>query len=73
VKKRSAFSNLTFLFGVPLVILLALAAGIKEFYRIALFFIVVCFVYMFALFVSTFFLRAPLRLRELNYKKHELN
>ena len=69
MRKRSTFFKLTFLFEVPLVILWALAAGIKEFYWIAIFFMVVCFVYMFALFVSTFFSRAGLRLRELNFKK----
>ncbi len=34
VKKRSVFFKLTLLFGVPLLIMVALAAGIKEFYPV---------------------------------------
>ena len=51
----------------------ALAAGIKEFYWIALFFMVVCFVFIFAMFVSTFFSPDALNLRKSGYKKNELN
>jgi hypothetical protein len=52
---------------------LLLAAGIKEFYWIAVFFMGVCFVYIVAMFVSTFSSPDALKLRKSNYKKHELN
>jgi len=73
VKKRRALLKLTFLFTVPLLIMLALAAGIKEFYWIALIFMLICSVFIFLIFISTFFSPEALKMRKTNYKKHELN
>jgi hypothetical protein len=40
---------------------------------IALAFVLVCFVFIFAMFFSTFFSPNALKMRKSNYKKHELN
>ncbi|MCJ7783595.1 MAG: hypothetical protein MUP41_06650, partial [Desulfobacterales bacterium] len=71
--KRRALLKLIFLLAVPLLIMVALAAGIKEFYWIALIFMLICFVFIFLIFVTTFFSRDALKMRKSNYKKNELN
>jgi hypothetical protein len=43
VRKQSSIFKLTFLFSVPLLIMVAFAAGIKEFYWIAIVFMEVWF------------------------------
>jgi hypothetical protein len=73
VRKQSSIFKLTFLFSVPLLIMVALAAGIKEFYWIAIVFMEVCFLYIIVMFVSTFFSRDTLKLRKSLYKKNDMN
>ena len=69
VRKRRVRLKLISLLAVPLLVMVALPAGIKEVYWIALVFMVVSFAYMFAFFVSTFFSRKALKLRKSIYKK----
>jgi len=40
---------------------------------IALIFMLICSVFIFVIFVSTFFSPEALKMRKSNYKKHELN
>jgi hypothetical protein len=53
--------------------MLALAADIRGAYWIALIFLLICSVFIFAMFFSTFFSPDALKLRKSNYKKHDLN
>ena len=73
LSKRRIFFKIIFILLVPLAIMLALAAGIKEFYWIALVFMLICSLFIFLIFVNTFFSRGALKMRKTNYKKHDLN
>jgi len=73
VRRQGAYFKLTLIVSVSLVIILLLAAGIKDIYWIALIFTLIWFVYSVYLFVSTFFSRKALKMRKSNYKKPELN
>ncbi|OGP87015.1 MAG: hypothetical protein A2156_09720 [Deltaproteobacteria bacterium RBG_16_48_10] len=73
MRRQTPYFKLTLLVSVSLVIILPLAAGIKDIYWIALIFTLIWFVYSVYLFVSTFFSREALKKRKSNHKKPELN
>jgi len=73
VRRQRPYFKLTLIVSVSLVIILLLAAGIKDIYWIALIFTLIWFVYSVYLFVSTFFSREAFKKRKSNYKKPELN
>lgn len=71
--RQRTYFKLTLLVSVSLVIILLIAAGIKEIYWIALIFTLIWFVYAAAMFVKTFLSPDALKIRTSNKKKHELN
>ena len=70
ISKVSFFSSHA---SASLPIILLFVAGIKEFYWIALIFMLICSVFIFLIFISTFFSPDALNLRKSGYKKNELN